>query len=76
MIGKIWSWFDGKKTIVGGGIALLGYVVAGIPLIAPLCDTNTTCLAHVATAGGIGLSILGVLHKAYKFIYKTDVPKG
>lgn len=75
MIGKIWQWFDGKKTIVGSAIGVLGYLAAGVPLVAPLCNENMTCLSHVASVGGFLLAAVGVAHKIYKFIYKTDVPK-
>lgn len=74
VIGKIWAALDGKKTIFGAVIAVVSYLAAGVPLVSPLCGENAACVAHVATVGGVLLFIVGVLHKAYKFIYKTDAP--
>ncbi len=69
----IWDFMNGKKTIVGAIITLVAYLVAGIPLVAGLC-TSAVCLATVAKVGGIGLTIVGLLHKGYKLIYREDHP--
>lgn len=68
---KLWDFMNGKKTIVGAIITVVAYVVAGIPLAAALC-TTTVCATTVAKVGGIGLTVVGVLHKAYKFLYRED----
>lgn len=73
MLSKIWAKLNGWKTIIGVAITVIAYVVGGIPLVAGLC-TTAVCAATVAKAAGIGLTIVGLLHKAYKFIYREDHP--
>lgn len=68
---QFWDLMNGKKTIVGAAITLFAYLVAGVPLVAALC-TTTVCAATVAKVGGIGLTILGLAHKAYKLIYREE----
>lgn len=71
VIGKVWQWFDGRKTKIGVVITIVSYVVGGIPLVAGLCNT-AVCVATVGKASGIGLTVVGLLHKGYKFIYREE----
>ncbi len=73
MLNNIWKWLDGKKTYIGASITIVAYLVAGIPLVAGLC-TTTVCAATIAKVAGIGLTIVGLLHKAYKFVYHEEHP--
>lgn len=68
---KAWTFMNGKKTIVGAVITLFAYLVAGVPLVAALC-TTAVCATTVAKVGGIGLTVLGILHKLYKFFYREE----
>lgn len=70
-LGKLWDFLNGKKTIVGAFITVVAYLVAGIPLAAALC-TTTVCATTVAKVAGVGLTVVGVLHKIYKFLYKEE----
>ncbi len=69
----LWGWLDGKKTIMGAVITLVAYLVAGVPLVAAFC-TSTVCAATVAKVGGIGLTLVGLLHKLYKLVYREEHP--
>ncbi len=73
MLNTIWTKLNGWKTIIGAAITLIAYVVGGIPLVAGLC-TTTVCATTVAKVAGIGLTIVGLLHKGYKLIYREDHP--
>ena len=68
---KFWAFMNGKKTVVGALITVVAYLVGGIPLVAALC-TTAVCAATVVKAGGIGLTIVGILHKLYKFLYHEN----
>ncbi len=70
---SFWGFMNGKKTIAGAVITIVAYLVAGVPLVAALC-TTTVCAATVAKVGGIGLTIVGLLHKLYKYIYGEEHP--
>lgn len=69
VFGKIWQWFDGKKLVVGSLIGVVSSIVLSLPVILPLFISDT---AQVAQIVGVGLGLLGALHKLYKFIYKED----
>ena len=71
VIGKVWNWLNGKKTLIGGIITLVAYVAGGVPLIAGVCSSEA-CLVTVAKAVGISTMIVGGLHKVYKFIYREE----
>lgn len=73
MLNTIWTKLNGWKTVIGASITLIAYIAAGIPLVAGLC-TTAVCATTVAKAAGIGLTVVGLLHKAYKFIYREDHP--
>ncbi len=68
-----WDFMNGKKTIVGAVITVVAYLAGGVPLIAALC-TTAVCVATVAKVGGIGLTLVGILHKVYKFVYREEHP--
>jgi hypothetical protein len=72
MIGKIWAWFDGKKTLIGAVLTILGTVAEQLSVILPVLLEPAQAAQYV----GVATAVLGGLHKIYKFIYKTDVPKG
>ena len=71
MIGKIWTWFDGKKTLVGAVLVILSVVADQLSVILPVILGPAEAVQYV----GIATAIVGALHKVYKFIYKTDAPK-
>lgn len=53
---KVWSWFSGKKTVIGAVLLLADVAVPFAPL------------KYVAAA----TTIIGLAHKAYKKYYGTD----
>lgn len=69
MVGKVWSWLNGKKLVLGAIITIVSSIVAGLPVILPLFIQDA---AQIAQITGVALAIVGALHKAYKFIYKED----
>ena len=70
MIGKIWTWFDGKKTVIGSVVYILGEVANQLAVVLPDLLGPSEATKYV----GIAVAVVGGLHKAYKFIYKTDAP--
>jgi len=71
MIGKIWTWLDGKKTLVGAVLVILGVVADQLSVILPALLEPSVAAKYV----GVATAVIGALHKVYKFIYKTDAPK-
>lgn len=71
MFTKVWDFLNGKKTVVGSIITALG--VAATYLL-PVLSFFGVDPAHVAVAVGVVTSVVGILHKVYKFIYKEELP--
>ena len=71
MIGKIWTWLDGKKVLIGSVLVIFSVVADQLSVILPALLGPAEATQYV----GIATAIVGALHKVYKFIYKTDAPK-
>ena len=69
MIIKTWTWFNGKKTLLGAIITAAAYGAAGIGIILPAFGVDAIIVAKYA---GIATMILGIMHKAYKYIYGEE----
>ncbi len=67
----LWTWLNGKKTIFGAIITAVAFIASGLGAILPLFGLSAVTVAKVV---GIALTIVGILHKIYKFIYKEDHP--
>ncbi len=70
MLGKIWTFLNGKKLVIGSVITVVASIVATLPVILPLVVSDANTVAH---AVGVGVTVLGLLHKVYKFIYKEEL---
>lgn len=64
----IWSFLNGKKTVIGAVITIVGYLAAGLPLLAPLVAAAT--LTKIVGASTL---VLGLLHKVYKLVYGVEI---
>ena len=71
MFGKIWAWLDGNKTTIGAIITIIGTTADQLAVILPAVVGPAKATQYL---GGITIAV-GLIHKAYKFIYKTDAPK-
>lgn len=67
----LWAWLDGKKTVVGLIITVAAQVAGYLPAVLPFFGLEAQ---QVATIVGISATVLGVLHKVYKWLYKEDHP--
>jgi hypothetical protein len=67
MLTKVWTFLNGKKTVIGAVITLVAYVVGGLPLLAAFLPAVT-----VAKVVGVGVFVVGALHKVYKFVYREE----
>lgn len=69
MMGKVWEWLSGKKLVIGSLLTLVASLVDSLPVLLPLFVTDA---GQVAGIVGVGVTIVGLLHKLYKFCYKED----
>jgi hypothetical protein len=68
---KIWDFMNGKKVIAGVVITVLAWLAANATVILPVLGVDAVLVTKIA---GILLTVVGVAHKIYKFIYKEDHP--
>jgi hypothetical protein len=70
-MGAILSWLNGKKTTIGAIITVVSSLVATAGVVLPVLGIDAV---HAAQWVGYGVTIVGLLHKAYKAIYNEDHP--
>ena len=66
VFGQIWTWLNGKKTLFGAVLVVLGTVAEQLQVILPAFVGP----AEVAQYSGVALAIVGGLHKIYKYLYE------
>jgi VIT1/CCC1 family predicted Fe2+/Mn2+ transporter len=71
MIGKIWDWLNGKKTIIGAIITALAFVAGALPAVLTAFGVSAVLVAKVV---GISTTVVGIAHRIYKWLYKEDHP--
>jgi VIT1/CCC1 family predicted Fe2+/Mn2+ transporter len=71
MFTKLWDWLNGKKTLIGAIITGLAYIAGALPAVLPFFGVEAVLAAKIV---GIAVTVVGVAHKIYKFIYKEDHP--
>jgi len=71
MLDKVWAWFNGKKTTIGAIITILAWVAGGIPVVLGAVGASAVLVAKVV---GVATFVLGLAHKAYKFLYGEEHP--
>jgi hypothetical protein len=70
MLNKIWKFMNGKKVVVGAILTLISL----LPQVAALLPVfGVEPQVAIGIAGGL-TTLIGLLHKAYKFIYKEEHP--
>jgi uncharacterized membrane protein YesL len=71
MFSSILAWLNGKKTIIGAVILAVTTIAAWIPGFLPFFGVGAD---HVVQIVGVATTVVGLLHKAYKYIFGEDVP--
>ena len=71
MFAKLWEFLNGKKTVVG---AVITAVSVAATYLLPVLTFFGVDPAKVGVIVGVVTTVVGVLHKAYKFIYKEELP--
>ena len=71
MFTKVWDFLNGKKTVVGGVITAVAVAVQYLPSVLPFVGVDA---AQVGVYVGVATTVLGLLHKVYKFVYKEEHP--
>jgi hypothetical protein len=66
----VWNALTGYKTIVGLVITLLAFLSQWVPDVMSAAQVDPTLVAKVV--GGF-VSVLGLLHKAYRLLYGEEV---
>ena len=69
----LWKFMDGKKTIFGLLITAVSAVATAVPAILAVFGVDAV---HVAAVVGVATTVVGILHKIYKFLYKEEPPAG
>ncbi len=72
VIGKVWTWLSGKKLVIGTIISLVSDVVSALPVLLPFVVKDAAQVAHIF---GVSLTVLGLLHKGYKYLYHEELKK-
>lgn len=70
MIANALTWLNGKKVVIGSLITVTSSIVATLPVLLPLFITDVNVIAH---AVGVAVTIVGLLHKGYKYYFHEDV---
>lgn len=66
LVGKIWSWLDGKKLLLGSVLTILGTVAEQLSVVLPALVGPAKSAQYI----GVATAVVGGLHKAYKWYYK------
>jgi hypothetical protein len=66
---KLWEWLNGKKTLMGIIITVLAWLATNVPVILPAVGIDAILVAKIT---GILLTVVGIAHKVYKFLYKEE----
>jgi hypothetical protein len=66
---KFWDYMNGKKTVVGVIITVLATAVGYAPAVLAFVGVGAATIAQYI---GIATTVLGVLHKIYKWLYHED----
>ncbi len=66
---RVWSWLDGKKTVLGATLLLTEKITLLLPTILPAYGLDA---AHTAGVVGLATTAIGLLHKAWKWKFGTE----
>ena len=72
MFGKFWTWVSGKKVVIGAVISVASEIVNNLPVLLPVFVQDAN---EVTRIFGIGLTVVGLAHKAYKYAYNEELKK-
>lgn len=68
---KIWDFMNGKKVLVGVIVTVLAWLATNAAVILPVLGVDAVLVAKIS---GVLLTVVGVAHKIYKFLYKEEHP--
>lgn len=67
----LWAWLNGKKTVIGAILTAIGVAVGYMPAVLAFFGVEAD---KIVTIVGVATTVVGVLHKIYKWIYKEEHP--
>lgn len=65
----IWTWLNGKKTVIGAIILALTTVAGYLPSV---LDFFGVADLQIAAIVGVVTTVLGILHKLYKWLFNEE----
>jgi hypothetical protein len=68
MFGKIWAYLNGKKTVIGAILTIIGMIGDQLAVLLPVLLSPAEAVQYI----GIATTVIGGLHKLYKFVYKEE----
>lgn len=68
MFGKVWTYLNGKKTLIGAILTVLGMIGDQLAVLLPVLIGPAKAVQYI----GISTAVIGALHKLYKFVYKEE----
>jgi hypothetical protein len=70
-LSSFWTFMNGKKTVVGLTITALAWLSTFVPAVMAALGSQPSQIAAVT---GVLITVVGIVHKIYKFIYKEEHP--
>jgi hypothetical protein len=67
-LAKVWTWLDGKKSVIG----LILTATGGLALYLPAVAVQFPNAKWIVVTAGIIQTVNGLLHKAYKAKYNEE----
>jgi len=71
MVMKVWAWLNGKKLALSGALFLMQQLLLILP--ATLAAFSVPA-AQATQITAIAFAVVGMVHKAWKWIYHEDHP--
>ena len=66
LVGKVWTYLDGKKVVLGAILVILGTVADQASIFLPTILPPAKAAQYI----GVATAVVGGLHKIYKWYYK------
>lgn len=68
---SIWTWLDGKKLVAGAILDLASALALALPALLPAFGLEAAVVTQVVAKAAL---VVGLLHRFYKYAYKTEHP--